>query len=94
MDFDVAQNSYFETYMTVYLIGMALLLEWGKYLVQYIVFNCEGHMFCWKKILGSNLSSHVLVFLPAPYQITLVDILLQNRSVVIIGMEERILKLT
>lgn len=33
MDFDVAQNSYFETYVKVYLIGMALLLEWEKYVV-------------------------------------------------------------
>jgi hypothetical protein len=72
MDFDVAQNSYFETFMTVpNWDGVAF---WNGENIWSVVFNCEGHMFCWKKILGSTLSNHALVSLPAPYQISLVDV--------------------
>lgn len=50
-----------------------------------------------KKKLGSDSSSHALAFLPAPHQISLVDVLFPGLKTLLgltIGMEERILKIT
>jgi hypothetical protein len=55
-------------------------------------------------MLGINLGSHALTFLPAPHQISLTDVFvpglktlyggLENISVLIFGMKKRIPKLT